>query len=56
MMQLISDGNLRIDVDPHVQVVLNKPSVREDPVLSGATAVDASGCSICGTVIKDGGI
>lgn len=27
-MQLISDGNLRIDADPHVQVVLNNPGVR----------------------------
>lgn len=55
-MQLICEGNHRIDASEHVQLVQNKPVLHEEPVLVGSTPADGSGCSIYGTVIKDGGI
>lgn len=55
-MQLICEGHQQIEADQHVQLVQNKPVMREEPVLVGDTAVDGSGCSIYGTVMKDAGV
>jgi hypothetical protein len=54
-MQLICEGHVRIAPSPHVQLVMNKPVMLEQPVLQGGTDVDAAGCSIYGTVLRDGG-
>lgn len=55
-MQLICEGHLRIEPTAHVQLVQNRPAFHPEPVLAGSTAVDGSGCSIYGTVLRDGGI
>ncbi len=55
-MQLICEGHHRISADEHVHLVMNKPVMDEEPVLVGSTPVDALGCSIYGTVLRDGGV
>lgn len=55
-MQPICEGHLLIEADEHLQLVQNKPVMREEPVLVGDTAADGSGCSIYGTVLKDGSV
>ena len=55
-MQLICEGHHRIEADEHLQLVMNKPVMRDEPVLVGSTPADGSGCSIYGTVLRDGGV
>ena len=55
-MQLICEGHPQITGVSHgMRLVLNKPTVLEEPVLQGDSTADAMGCSIYGSVIDDGG-
>ena len=55
-MQLICEGHPQITGVSHgIRLVLNKPTVLEEPVLQGDSTADALGCSIYGSVIDDGG-
>ena len=56
-MQLICEGHPQIEsLSQGMQVVLNRPSVLDQPVLWGASDADAAGASIYGSVIREGGL
>ena len=55
-MQLICDGHDQICVHKDAQLVLNKPTMLEHPVLEGSGEIDGGGCSVYGTVMRDGGV
>lgn len=55
-MQLICEGHSQItNVSQGFKVVLNRPSVLDQPVLQGDSDADAMGASIYGSAIYDGG-
>lgn len=55
-MQLVCDGHEQIYAHKDVQLILNKPTMLDEPILEGASAADGGGCSIYGTVIRDGSV
>ncbi len=56
-MQLVCEGHSQIlDVSRGLRIVLNHPTVLDQPVLQGCTDADATGASIYGSVIRDGGV
>ena len=56
-MQLFCDGHPQIaGFSEGLQPVLYKPQVLDEPVLASGSDVDASGASIYGSVIRDGGV
>ena len=55
-MQLICDGHTQICAHREAQLILSKPTMLDQPLLEGASAADGGGCSIYGTVIRDGGV
>lgn len=55
-MQLFYEGNPQIDsLTQGMKVVLNRPVVLDEPILQGESDADASGVTIYGTVLRDGG-
>ncbi len=55
-MQLACEGHAQIrTLSEGLRQVLNPPAVLEEPVLWGASPADASGASIYGSVIREGG-
>jgi hypothetical protein len=56
-MQLICEGHPQIfDLSHGMRLVLSSPQVKEEPVLMAGSPVDASGASVYGSVIRDGGV
>lgn len=56
-MQPVCEGHSQIQrISPGLRVVLNRPTVQAEPVLEGACDADATGTSIYGSVIRDGGV
>ncbi|PKO22233.1 MAG: hypothetical protein CVU38_10570 [Chloroflexi bacterium HGW-Chloroflexi-1] len=56
-MQLICEGHPQISsLSEGLLVVLNHPTVLDQPVLQGGSDADASGASIYGSVMRDGGV
>lgn len=56
-MQLVCEGHPQIrSMSSGMRVVLNSPTVLAEPVLEGACDADATGVSIYGSVIRDGGV
>lgn len=55
-MQIICEGHPRIlGVSEGARFLCRPPDVLDEPVLTGDTAVDDHGCSIYGSVLRDGG-
>jgi len=55
-MQLICEGHPQIEgFSQGVQLVLNRSTVLDEPVLQGDSDADATGTSIYGSVLRDGG-
>lgn len=55
-MQLVCEGHPQVSgFSNGVQAVLYRPTVLDEPVLQGGSDADASGASIYGSVIRDGG-
>jgi len=56
-MQIVCEGHPQIvDMTAGTQIVLNAPTVLDQPVLEGNSPVDAAGATIYGSVIRDGGV
>ena len=56
-MQLVCEGHPQIErVSPGLRVVLQRPTVLDDPVLVGQSDADVCGASIYGSVIREQGI
>ena len=56
-VQLVCEGHPQIrTMSPGMRVALNRPTVLAEPVLQGDSDADASGTSIYGSVIRDGGM
>ena len=55
-MQLMCEGHSQVrGLSPGLRQVLHPPTLLEDPVLQGDSDADASGASIYGSVVRDGG-
>ena len=56
-MQLVCEGHSQIaGMSPGMRLVLNRPTVLDDPVIQGESDVEGFGASIYGSVIEDGGV
>ncbi len=54
-MQILCEGHPRLlGLSSGARFVSHPPRVRDEPVLAGATFIDAYGCSIYGSVLQDG--
>jgi hypothetical protein len=56
-MQIFCDEHSQIvDITAGVRMVVNPPTVTDEPVLQGSSPVDACGATIYGSVIRDDGV
>jgi len=56
-MQVLCEGHPQIQrMSPGMRLVLNRPTVLDEPVLQGDSDADATGASIYGSVIRDQGV